>query len=44
MMNWVRLLEIIAMAGRRVGPVRRVERGYQWVCYCAVCCALRALP
>lgn len=45
-MNWLRLLEIIAMARGRTGWDRiekTVDRGWNWQCYCAVCAALRDL-
>jgi hypothetical protein len=42
-MNWLRLLEIIAMAFGRTGNQPKVDRGWSWVCYCSVCCALRGM-
>lgn len=42
-MNWPRLLDIIDLAKRRVTSDPKRQRGYQWVCYCSVCCELRNL-
>lgn len=42
-MNWVRLLEIVAMSMRRVGREQKVDRGLNWACYCSVCCELRRI-
>jgi|GEM_PF-6611999 len=42
-MNWLRLLEIIEMARARVGNVEKVDRGWNWQCYCPVCTELRRL-
>jgi hypothetical protein len=36
-----RVLDIAAMARRRTGREPRTDRGWNWVCYCAVCRALR---
>lgn len=40
-MNWLRLLEIIEMARRRTTDDPKRQRGFQWVCFCSVCCELR---
>jgi hypothetical protein len=42
-MNWPRLLEIIAMALARTGIEKKVDRGWNWQCYCVVCVELRRL-
>lgn len=42
-MNWIRLLEVIAMAFARTGNQPKVDRGWGWVCYCEVCRALREI-
>jgi hypothetical protein len=41
--NWLRLLEIIDMARSRIGNAEKVDRGWNWLCYCRVCAALRGL-
>jgi hypothetical protein len=42
-MNWLRLLEIIEAAKQRVTTDPKRQNGYQWACYCRVCCDLRRL-
>jgi hypothetical protein len=41
-MNWLRLLEIIEMARSMTGRIPKRDMGWNWQCYCRVCCALRA--
>lgn len=40
-MNW--LERVIAKAFARTGNSVKVDRGWNWSCYCPVCCEIRAI-
>lgn len=40
--DWPRLLKVIEMARGRIqrDTKNKPDRGYQWTCYCSVCCEI----